>query len=177
MTEEKIRQKLKDLAQELYSFYNPELTPMYPWVLVYVLPKEQRVGSIWTAVGDKNQNKVTFEGIVLKTWPIPYGKTRKEHLNPVEVGDHVLFPHFAGQPVSKLSDKDFRLVKELPFMNTDVQDFIIGKVNYTKKEQSESFASRLVNWGVFEDDVDEAVEELQRDYIIHPKASSTLSGK
>src|SRR5262252_1392741 len=92
-----------------------EFQPLYPWVFVRVLQKEQTVGKIVRVEGPK-QNKPTQEGVVLKTW-LPTTKIFKG--KPVEVysqlrqGQHVVFPHWAGLPVVGFDDKHYRIVKEI----------------------------------------------------------------
>jgi co-chaperonin GroES (HSP10) len=118
-----------------------ELKPTWPWVLVRVCPKQTRVGSIYTPgdifVGDQRQNKPLWEGIVLATWKPHWSRFRrysepdqvKEHWreSDFEVGDRVLFPHFAGLPVDYMDDKNFRLVREWTW---DTNGGVMCKIDY-----------------------------------------------
>ena len=108
---------------------NRIFTPMYPWIFVRVLQREQKVGSIYMVEGPK-QNKPMHEGVVLATWqpcqrPI---KGKLVDLSPdVKPGDHVIFNHWAGLPVVGYNDKHFRIVKERDW-STDKEGGIVGLI-------------------------------------------------
>ena len=119
------RDKLRDLAQKYFESFCPMVRPLFPWVLLYVLPKEQQVHGIWLPdeSGQKKQHKVTLEGIVLRVW----GNGLREILSikeggrcsvarvfqtQLKVGDVVVFPHWAGWPPDPEHSRDFRMVKE-----------------------------------------------------------------
>lgn len=105
-------QRLAKLCQEIYEEGEQRITPMYPWVLVRVLPKETKIGSIFTP--DKAQNKPIYEGIVLSTWVDHYDIESDilQH-SSFDVGDRIAFPSFEGMPVSFLDDNLYRLVREV----------------------------------------------------------------
>jgi len=108
------------LCQSLFE-HNRMIVPMYPWCLVLVCSKAQKIGLIHTP--DK-QNKTVHEGIVLATWSDKVVSRGTTHQNGVRVerdevlhsemnlGDRVLFHHFAGAPVPGWNPDRFRLVKE-----------------------------------------------------------------
>lgn len=125
--------KLTEYVTELYSTHAQRFIPLYPWVLVRVLPKAQKKGELW--LPDKH-NKVLYEGVVLKTWE-PFWKNfrtrtesrpanlsknlggtivetteKVEMRSELKVCDFVMFPHYAGLPVSFLDAKEYRIVKE-----------------------------------------------------------------
>src|SRR5262245_13517020 len=88
--------------------------PAYPWVFVYVLQREHKpLGRI---ILPHDKNKPMHEGVVLATWRprIKMSKAGKEIEVRSELcpGDHVLFHHWAGQPVADFDEKKFRIVRE-----------------------------------------------------------------
>src|ERR1035438_4246124 len=119
------REKLRKLAQQYFESFCPRINPLFPWVLVYVLPKEQKVQGIWMPDldGQKKQHKATLEGIVLRIWSNGLYEHRycaKDSTvtnilkTQLAVGDVVAFPHWAGWPPDPEHSKDFRMVKEYP---------------------------------------------------------------
>jgi len=173
---QEIKKKIAILSAELHREYHTELGdwyPKFPWVLIHVLPREQRIGSLWVPGDAKHQNKVTLEGVVVKIW-------KADHLSvktSLKLGDHILFPHYAGQPVDKRSDEEFRLVREgFPgnneFLIPDGE--IIAKINYSEKEVSKEFWKEYKKLRTIYSD--EAFEKLTRNFVIYPKESKTLSG-
>jgi co-chaperonin GroES (HSP10) len=133
---------LRAVVAEEFKNRNVEIEPLFPRVLVRVLPKEQtsRGGIVLPAgSGMSMQNKPTHEGVVLKTYKPFWNRYRRFEewmitrspevlLNEdgkvkaiwqecsVQPGDHVLFPHmdFGITPVWPLDDGkgEFRLVEE-----------------------------------------------------------------
>lgn len=97
--------QLAKLCQELYEEGEQRFYPMYPWILVRVLPKETKIGSLW--LPDTQQNKPIYEGIVLETWK----KAGKQ--SEFKLGDRIGFPSFEGAPTNFLDDKLYRLVREV----------------------------------------------------------------
>lgn len=133
--EDKLEKEIDALMQRLHDERSRQWRPMFPWVLVRVCKKSQTTDSGIFLPGHI-QNKTHHEGIVLSTWkPIQVAKRDKMKLiiggghnrrHPVKMntpdgefyssylkpGDHVLFQHFAGLPVSGMSDDRYRIVKE-----------------------------------------------------------------
>lgn len=135
--------EINKLAQELYQA-NRTFRPCYPWIFLRILPKTQKVGSIYTP--EHEQNKTIHEGIVIATWqpftkevgyvrqasaddPIPlqlkgfsntyavaHGTVKMtrtiEKKSQFKIGDHVLIPHWSGQPITGFDSKYYRVVKE-----------------------------------------------------------------
>jgi co-chaperonin GroES (HSP10) len=117
------REQLRQLAQEYFESFCPRVKPLFPWVLVYVLPREQKTdGGLWLPDldGQKKQHKATLEGIVLRVWGTWHehryceqGSTVTSILKTQLVaGDVVVFPHWAGWPPDPEHSRDFRMVKE-----------------------------------------------------------------
>ena len=123
---------LQHVVQELYSVAERIIEPLYPWVLVRIMPKEQQVGSIFLV---EKQNKTFYEGIVLAIWK-PFWKEytgdlkfdmdaedkmfshrvvnkRVQIKSGVEVGDRIMFMHFEGQPVPYLDELHYRMIHEV----------------------------------------------------------------
>src|ERR1017187_7683518 len=125
-TTENYRECLRGVAQEYFDSFCPRLKPLFPWVLVYVLPREQKTeGGLWMPDldGQKKQHKATLEGIVLRIWGNGLHKHRyceKDSTvtsilkTQLAVGDVVAFPHWAGWPPDPEHSRDFRMVKEYP---------------------------------------------------------------
>lgn len=135
LTVQQKEEQLAKLAQELYEEIR-YVRPMYPWVLVRVLDREQKIGSIHIPQGTK-QNKPVLEGIVLATWatnikciraPEPHGAF-VEITSELEPGQHVLFPHWAGVPVVGFAEDKYRLVKERDW-GKDNEGGVLGVVEY-----------------------------------------------
>jgi len=119
------REKLRKLAQQYFESFCPRVKPLFPWVLLYVLPKEQKTdGGLWMPDldGQKKQHKATLEGIVLRTWDDggfvrhllnADGKSKSFVIaTEFSPGDVVAFPHWAGWPPDPEHSRDFRMVKE-----------------------------------------------------------------
>ncbi len=152
---------VKEVVAKEFQERNVEVDPLYPRVLVRVLPKEQtsRGGIVLT---DHEQNKPVHEGIVLRVYRPFWQKIRRKmadweiesspdvYIGPdrevekiwkecaVQPGDHVLFPHmaFGITPVWPLDDGkgDFRLVEE---------GQILGRLDYQQESPEEWIAKLL----------------------------------
>lgn len=181
---------MTDLTQHLYT-KGRNFTPMYPWVFVRLLAREQRVGMIITP--DKAQNKVIYEGVVLATWKTVSeraawretinGKVSKESsLKPgvvesqVKPGDHVLFMHWAGVPVNGWSD-NYRVVMECDW-DQSRQGGIMGIIDYEDSTAKEGLASLLMSLEASPDTWDDVAALILEKYEVIDKAkkSCTLSG-
>lgn len=105
-------QQFFDYVDEMYREEAGQFRPIYPWVLVRVLPKTQAVGGIWLP---ENQNKVNYEGFVLCPYH-PHDMMVKgiwrSIICKVRTGQRILFPHYVGMPVAFLDEKYYRVVKE-----------------------------------------------------------------
>lgn len=142
-----LERDLSRICQEIYDLNigGRNVILLRPWILVRVLPKEHKTeGGIWLA--EVQQNKIVYEGIVLKTWPsyeeeIKTKKTMvkdferhiygeaiievriQRHKSVLEIGDRVVFSHYVGLPLGEyLDDRYYRIVRE---------EDIMSKLDYT----------------------------------------------
>lgn len=138
-TYDELLARIDEDTDALYKMHR-EFTPMYPWVAVLVLSKEQTLKS-GIILPNHEQNKPMYEGIVLSTWNEKWIETgtidkdgarltkchlRRSQLSP---GDHVLFHHWAGNPIHGYSDQRFRCVREEDW-HENKNGGIIAKINY-----------------------------------------------
>ncbi|MDE2099986.1 MAG: co-chaperone GroES [Patescibacteria group bacterium] len=124
------------------SFGHPAFRPMFPWVLVRVLERMRKVGSIWTP---EKQNKVALEGMVLAVWESklrPNGTVQTSDLAP---GDHVVFPHFSGLPIPGMDDKKYRVVKECNW-SKDQEGGIYATINYEREHPTSVLIQEVLTW-------------------------------
>lgn len=104
MRDQKEKANLQQLVDEFYKESPKALVPAFPYVLLRVLPRTQRIGAIWTP---EKHNKTVLEGIVLTTFRPFWRQLRNRQLDVKETrvecsakpGDHVLFQAFEGVPV------------------------------------------------------------------------------
>lgn len=141
------KERLGRYVNELYEKAGIETVPVFPKVLIRVLPREQKVGGIWLPDNNK-QNKPTWEGIIIKTYEPRYRKIYlteadwvKDDPDPevryaqkfeceFKPGDHVLFPFidFGITPVTIDEGKgDYRCVPE---------HLILAKLEYQQEKLS-----------------------------------------
>lgn len=113
-----LERKLGELCQQIYELGGVRFQPLKPWILVRVLDKAQKVGSI--LLTDK-QGRTLYEGFVLRTYP---GCTE------IQVGERILFPHFEGMPVPDLDDKYYRIVRHYVNQKDYPQCGVWGKIDY-----------------------------------------------
>ena len=181
-----------EAAQRAYKSFHRRIQPIYPWVLVRVLPKEQQLGKLWMP---ESQNKILYEGVVLETWQ-PFDKLIDVHYvndNPLQsveermhiesclnLGDHVIFPHFEGMPVPYLNEEEkdaYRLIRETN--SRDEKCEIYGKLEYQEpiEEQIREYFGKYhsaMNW----QEADEVIKGLLRDFYVVRKTAEprTTSG-
>lgn len=161
----------------------PTFRLMPPWVLVLLLPREQKIGSIITpeATQGIHQNKVVLEGVVLHTWQPYYKHNKKEvdgnveihtvyHEPSVVIGDHVLFEHWAGHNLTTLSKDLFRVVKDSVYKPGE--GGIFATVEYEEPETLSQYMDAASQYT----DVLDYIKA--RYYLIDKtKTSVTLSGR
>lgn len=196
--------QLNELAQEIYRTHERIVIPNYPYILVAVLPKEQ--APLGTIILAEKTNKVMYEGIVLATWE-PFTREIREGVHnltdegpmvpaltefdgtyktavfesALEVGDHVLFPHFEGQPVPFMNgpcNDGFRLVRE--FCPSEPKIQICAKIAREKKPDADLVQLlKYISHTVHQEDGSAAVKRLNEEYyVIRRKQSSvTVTGK
>lgn len=183
--------ELTNLVTKLYQETEVTVKPMFPKVLVRLLPREQQTkAGLW--LPDGAQNKPVHEGVVLDTYESFWYDIWKSKLHYVAItsptlldeddhiqaiwqecavkpGDHVVFPHMALgiTPVWPLDDGrgDYRLVPE---------GEILGKLEYEKESTREwLIESALV--GLLPDMADKLL--AQADVIRKDLVSKTVSGR
>jgi co-chaperonin GroES (HSP10) len=141
---------VSDLTQRLFALHR-SFQPRHPWVLVYVLPREQKIGSLY--IPGKHQ-KVSLEGVVLATWNewaeekgvVEQGVrwTRVVvHRSELEVGQHVVFPHWSGLPIPGMDEEKFRIVKELGWSKNE-EGGVFGTIEYDEPYLSEKARLRAL---------------------------------
>ena len=169
MTRQKQEQLLNTIAQTLMDTASRTFRPMYPWILVRKFPRAAQIGSI--VLPDIDMNKVVHEGIVVRTWEPCLRPTAKgkfvERRSEMQLGDHVLFPHWAGVPVDKITPdlpaNDYRLIREDWESN---EGGLYGVVHYEDAEIKPEnvllpFLEAVVEW-----DVDSVAEALQKRFLL-----------
>jgi hypothetical protein len=139
--------ELDRFALEMYQQAEKIIEPIYPWILVRIMPKELKVGSI---ILPEKQNRIFYEGIVLRTWT-PFWRHYSGDLkfdedkgsgtwvankrvwmkSAVEVGDRVIFMHFEGQPYPYLDELHYRMIHEV---ETHPNGGIWGKLHLREDE-------------------------------------------
>src|SRR6266446_4483473 len=111
--------EIQDVVNKYYAKRQIDIFPSYPYVLVRVLPKAQKVGEgkYGDLIAPDQHNKPIHEGIVIATFKpfykrlwysvkkYMYGEGEAECTedylveSPVEPGDHIIYQHFEGVPV------------------------------------------------------------------------------
>lgn len=170
------RAELARLVTELYATHTRIIKPSYPWVFVYILPKEQRIGSIFLP---GKQNKPVHEGIVLRTWSSCL-RDGWEHVSALKPGDHVLLPHWCGLPVPGYDELDYRIVKEESW-SKDKDGGIFAVIDYeseTLRATLSRITEHLYNFMTV-GEVEDVKAAIEKEFTLIPrgKGSATLSGK
>lgn len=175
-------------ARELADRVAPTITLKYPWVLVRVLPRENKVGSIVIPGSAQGigQNKPVHEGIVLHTWK-PWvkqwtknGEAYLHHVKPsVKLGDHVLFHHWAGQELYGFDKQEFRVVRSDDWSET-VDGGILAVLDYNETDNTRKVLADMVEewfnaYATISTDLADQIEERFQ-LIDKTKTSITLSG-
>lgn len=168
--EEKEKQ-LNVLAQELYASHERAFLPLYPWVFVRVLKKDQTYKGL-LHLPETDQNKTIHEGIVLGTWePCRRSEWRESQLYP---GAHVLFPHWAGLPIAGYSTERYRVIREEEWKENE-QGGLFAIVEY-KDESIRERLKKILAEGYAED---YAVDKIVDQFLLVDRdgMSVTLSGR
>lgn len=169
-------EQIDALALRQYEEKNRKFTPLYPWVFVRVLPKEQTMksGIILPAI---EQNKTVHEAIVLAVWQPKYVKGN-QLVSSFSPGDHVLLPHWAGLPVEGFSAKHYRVVKEEGWRETQ-DGGIFARVDYDEERPVFRLRDLLVGENLPEDMVEHLVRVLEARFLLVDREgqSVTLSGR
>ena len=106
---------LENVAQELYQVSEKLIEPVYPWVLVRIMPKEQKVGTLYLP---EKSNKIFYEGIVLTTWK-PFwryysGDLKFDEENPAQMSTEAL-------QSGAVAERQTRVVNKRVWMQSSVQ--------------------------------------------------------
>lgn len=184
------KELLRVLVTKLYQECGVEVEPLYPKMLIRILPREQKRGEIWLPEGSK-QNKTTWEGVVLKVYEPFYQKIflseakwvkddqdpEARYVQKVECayksGDHILFPpiEFGQVPVWPLDGGvgDYRMIPE---------NIVVGRLEYTR-ETTKEWLLELFDDEELHQNTDALIEKLltYTDVIRKDISSKTLSGK
>ena len=140
----------------MYTHYAHEFfVPIFPYVLVRILPKDMMIGRFYIPEVARS-NKPTYEGIVLRVWKdkiFPAQSKGKEDwvaTSDLKFGDHVVFPHYSGQPLPGLNENLYRAVPEGITRNGRVifgndAGVILGKINYSRPSIASVLSSVLDN--------------------------------
>lgn len=174
--DEKLEKYLNAVSQELYQ-RNRRFTPLYPWVFVRVLEREQQRSGIW--VPGAVQNKVVHEGLVIATW-LPRQKDCgcDRVSSELKIGDHVLFQHFAGVPIEGYDRDRYRVVRECDWDPAN-EGGIFATVEYGGLNITQRMSHHLKKSGFSHTQADKAVREIYENCMLIPRdmRSVTLSGK
>lgn len=194
-------QELDRLAAELFRNHESQFIPRRPWVLVRVLPREHYYMNRILLPNTKSQNKPVHEGIVLQTWePYTTQKTRHHnnydfgvgviciddvvtvHTSEFVAGDHVCYPHWAGQPIPGWDERYYLCVPEQvnEDVGIDASRCILGKLNYPKESVSDQLALIMARAILIEDKPLETITATileQFDVIPKNQSGKTTSGK
>lgn len=155
-SETNYRERISDLVTEAYRECGITVEPLHPYVVVKVLPRAGQTASGLLYLPQK-QNKILIEGVVLATYksfwrtyqketvrdPKHIGGRTMEEITNVEitpsvlVGDHVIWQHYEGAPVTPLTD-DYRLVRE---------DVLQGRLDYQNAEEFMEWMAKVLSEG------------------------------
>ena len=200
VTVERLQKTVADAAYELMKAHIGEgatrLKPLFPYCLVYMLPKESMSEGglvIPDYTGPGEAAKVTREGIILRTWgdekrvQVREGDREYEMLlkSDMGYGDHVLFPKWAGQPVPGTYTGDwttgkFRFVKEYCNTGSSVWldaggDTIIGKIESgVNIEEVLRDALEGASYPAEELTVSDGVQKLLEKFVLFPKDQTVV---
>lgn len=183
---------LAELALEEFHKRSVNFQPLYPAVLVRVLPKEKVSDSGLIYLPDEKVNKPIYEGIVLRTY-LPHTMVWKgKHItltSGLEVGDHVLFPHWSGEPVPGLHDEsntlaneEYRLIPAKSFLGSaGIQEAgeILGTLTYEKESVRDKLKALVTQTAMVDDNNSDLFFDrlfAEFDILVKVKASRTHSG-
>lgn len=196
-----MRDPLAELATKELQEKEIDVEPLFPRILVRLVPKEQTKGGILLPGGNQ-QNKPVHEGIVLKTYKPFWNKYRRmedwmivkspqvltdEHFGEVKAiwqecevvpGDHILFPFMAPNitPVWPLDGGIgmYRLIEE---------GHVLSKVTYDSQSTLQWLTDKLISYSIVEPGtMDGEIKRLaewileRADVIRKDVESKTLSG-
>lgn len=185
MTVEMLVEEIKANIRVLYEMAGRVITPRYPNVLLYILPKESVSPSGLIMLAEKDQNKPVYEGIIVKTYE-PFDRTHEESDTTSETGyrdvtehfdcqlnfgDHVLFRHYEGDPISDfLPAREFRFIRD---------ENIVGKVEQSSLlDHTKQIVREFNRDASYTAEPELLVDLFQKHYILLPRGMKprTISG-
>jgi hypothetical protein len=182
------KEALRQMVTRLYEEQEINVEPLFPKVLIRVLPKYQKLRGLWLPDGI-DQNKPTWEGMILKTYkpfyqkiylsqahwvaddPDPEVRYTQKVESLFQPGDHILFPKiaFGEVPIWPLDEGkgDYRLIPE---------DIILGKLEYEEQKTVDWLAIALMEQSM---SVVHQAEHILKiaDVIRKDVHAKTISGK
>lgn len=141
----RLERQLAKLCQQIYEQGGRRIQPLFPWVLVRVLPKEQEVRGI--ILTDK-QEVVTYEGIVLATWKPctrTTNKVTRELTSAFKPGQRIVFHHMEGMRATDLDEKYYRFVREVVDQVTYPGMGVYGLIDYSGDKDTAVKLSELLS--------------------------------
>ena len=197
--------KLVEAVLEEYKALGIGFEPLYPTILVRVLPKEHMThGGLW--LPDTKQNKPIYEGIVLSIYPPKRFQTDSGKwltmTSGLYIGDHICFPHWSGEPVpwlrdilsaKDIHDEEYRLIPargllSLAGMQDSGEPYLI--LNYIKDTVDSKL--RLILQDIYDEGwgdgrepgsedksfFENKIQQIKKEFdiIVKVKASKTVSG-
>lgn len=104
--------ELDQLAVDAFALYGRTFRLQAPHIMVRVLPREQATASGIVLTGVQ-QNKPVEEGIVVSVYEPKTLVSGRVRTPSVAVGEHVLFPSYAGVPPPRMvPEKRYRMIPE-----------------------------------------------------------------
>lgn len=91
--------KLAELILEEYESKKVNFQPLYPAVMVRILPK-RKITAEGVILTDQANHKVAYEAIVIRTYTPKKIKVNNKVIlmdSDLVPGDHILFPHWSGE--------------------------------------------------------------------------------
>ena len=165
------RERLQELVNEIYA-EGKQLKPVFPYVLVRVLPKSTKIGMI---VLPDSYNKPVHEAIVIDVY-----EPHKKHVSKfemhkftfiessVKVGDHIMFQHFEGVPVPMDNYQgDFRLVADNPIGGG--RNGILAVIEPGINIDEELLCTITCS------EKSELLEHLKEDFFLYPKSAQSVT--
>lgn len=154
----KKEKQLAKLCMEIYEEGYERFTPLHPFVLVRVLPKDHiTTGGVY--LPDTAQNKPVYEGIVIKTWMSYDEVKRVKHLDgmpgegdydeiiiyhecAVKPGDRIAFPHYEGLAFPYGDSQYYKLVREGNDQNKYPYCNVLGTLDYLGDKETMAVINR-----------------------------------
>ena len=132
-----------------YRQGNVQLTPMYPGILIRLLPKPAFMGMLY--IPEDARNKPMYEAVVIATYApreVPFRGSQIRVESDLKPGDHIVFPYWSGQPIPGLSEDEYRVIPDRNLFNQMKNDTggAVLTVDYTSnvRERLETIVGEAV---------------------------------